>query len=341
MGFNPYKRHPMSPAQLTAYAARRRKTTFRKRIAITVVAVVAAVAVMAGGFYLWFVLSLDNALSQNSSGSTVATLKEAEPGEPFYMLVLGSDERHDERNPEVSQRSDVIILTRVDAKNRTITMLSVPRDTKYQLEDGSVVKINELYNIGGVAKAVEGVSKLAGVPISHYMVTYMSDVKNVVNELGGVEINVENEINNNDPETEENVNIMPGLQTLDGRQAQAYAIARHDVEDGSDSHRQDKIRNLVRAVIEKALDRPVLEIPSTVISLAKYLETDLRAQGIIGLAFDFFTGSGKTKIYQASAPSEGSLDEELGVWYVDSNPEGWAKVMEVIDSGGDPSTVKY
>ena len=331
----------MSTEQLVAYAAKRRRSEMIKRIAIAVVAVVAAIAAIAGAYYWWFVSSLDHALDQNRNSQALEVLAEASNGEPFYMLVLGSDERHDEKDPDVAQRTDVIMLTRVDAKNRTFTMLSVPRDTRYTLDDGSVVKINELYNIGGVQKTIEGVSKLSGVPISHYAMIYMSDVKNVVDELGGVTVNVENEINNNDPETEENVNVMPGLQTLDGREAQAYAIARHDTEDGNDSHRQDKIRNLVSAVIQKVLDRPVTDIPGTVIALAKYLETDLRAQDLIDLAVEFASGSGGATIYQASAPSEGSLDEELGAWFVNPDPEGWAKVMSVIDAGGDPATVEY
>ena len=332
----------MSTDQVLAYAREGRRSTRRKkRVAIVIAAVVAVIALAVGGYYIWFTSSLDSALNKHKDDDALMVLEKPLGSEPFYMLVLGSDERHDEHNAEASQRTDVMILTRIDAKNRQVTMLSIPRDTRYELEDGTVVKINELFNIGGVQKTIQGVSELTGVPISHYAMVYMSDCKDVVDALGGVDINVEYEINNNDPETEENVNIMPGYQRLDGRQAQAYAISRHDVDTDQDAHRQDKVRKLVEAIMDELFDRPVSEIPPLVVKIAEYVQTDLRSADIMKLAMDFGTSSEKMTVYRASGPSDGGLDESVGMWLCYENPEGWAKVVSVMDSGGDPSTVQY
>ena len=330
----------MSSEQLVAYAAKRKRSRRIKGVLIALVTAATLVVGAAGAYYLWFMSSLNGALGGDDQASQVLSKRIGD--EPFYMLLLASDSRRDEHKPNAGQQTDVMILMRVDAKNHTFTMLSIPRDTRYVQEDGSVVKMNALYNIGGVSKAIEGVSKLTGVPISHYAMVYMSDCKSIVDDLGGVEIDVPIEINNNDPETEENVNIQPGLQMLDGRQAQAFAISRHEATSGSqDAYRQSKIRTLIEAIVSKVIDRPAFEIPGTVISLAGYVETDMSAEELVDLAVEFATGSGGVKIYQASGPSEGGLDEEVGLWLCYENPEGWAEVVSVMDSGGDPSTVTY
>ena len=338
---NVYKNTAMSDAQVRAHATKHRRKAKGKRVAIVLGAVVLALVAAAGAYYLWFTLSLNNSLERNTDQEALEALSAASLDKPFYMLVMASDERRDEHNPDKSQYTDVMMLVRVDMAEKKITMLSVPRDTGYTLEDGSVVKFNELYNIGGVKKCIEGVSELTGLPISHYAMVYMSDLKEIVNSLGGVEVNVEYEINNNDPETEENVNVKPGKQTLDGREAQAFAISRHEAPGNEDAYRQGKIRQLITAIVDKVLDRPVVELPGLVVDLAQYVETDLRATDFINLAIAFATNSQGLTVYQASGPSEGDIDEATGMWLCFKNPEGWAKVVEVTDSGGDPSTVTY
>ena len=170
---------------------------------------------------------------------------------------------------------------------------------------------------------------------------YFSDCKDVVDELGGIEVDVEVGFTAKDVETREKVEIDPGLQVLDGTKARAYARNRHEAEGNQDAFRQGKIRVLLGAIIEKVLDRPAVEIPGVVISLAKYVETDLRADDLIALAMGFATNSGKMTIYQASGPSDGGINDETGLWMCYENPEGWAQVVSVMDSGADPSTVEY
>ena len=335
------KSRHMSADQLIAYSRRQRRAHRLKVAAIAVVSIIAALALVVGAYYIWFSSSLNNALNKRADSRASEVLVDRAGNDPFYMLILGSDARNDESDANTGQLTDVIVLARIDPKNRQVSMLSIPRDTRYTYDDGTAVKINSLYGRGGVAQTIQGVSKLTGAPISHYALVHMSDCKNVVDELGGVEVEVKYEINNNDPETEENVNIQPGVQTLNGRQAQAYAISRHEAQGNQDAYRQDKIRTLIGAIIQKVLDRPVAEIPGEVIVLAQYVQTDFRAEELVQLAIDFATGSGKPKIYQASGPSEGGLDESTGQWFCYENPEGWAKVMSVMDSGGDPSTVTY
>jgi len=331
----------MSNDQVRGHAAQTRQTSAGKTVAKVIGAIVLVLLLGAVGFYLWFTISLNNSLERNASKEALDALTGVAGGEPFYTLVLASDERVNEHNPNVYQYTDVMMLMRVDPNKNQVTMLSIPRDTPYELDDGTVVKMNELFAMGGVKLAIKGVSDLTNLPISHYAMVYMSDCKAVVDELGGVEIDVPIEINNDDPETDENVNVQPGLQVLDGQHAQAFAISRKEFDGNQDAYRQDKIRQLLGAIMKKVLDRPVYEIPGEVIKLAQYVDTDLRANDLIGLVVGFADSGGDITIYQGTGPTEGGIDEATGMWLCYKDPEGWAKVVSVMDSGGDPSTVEY
>ena len=272
----------------------------------------------------------------------------AEVNQPFYALLIGSDSREgsgtssraDESGD--NERSDVIILVRVDAPNRQLTMVSIPRDTPLHLDDGSVVKINEAYNIGGAAYTIEAVSELTGVPISHYGEVHFSELQTLVDNLGGVTVDVPIELSYKEALTGETVTIQPGEQTLDGQQAQIFARARHEYGTDQDANRQNSVRKLAEAIVKQILSRPVYELPGAVMSAAECVGTDMRSSDLIALATAFATGSGSVTMYNGSGPSDGDINNAAnGLWLCYENPEGWQKVMDVVDAGGDPSEVSF
>lgn len=122
------------------------------------------------------------------------------------ILMLGWDEspeRNDEsselyRDEENNFRSDVIMLLTVDFENKTVDLISVPRDTYapiYNVEGH--FKINAAFAKGGSAKgdgfnyAMNTVSALLGVPIRYYAGVNMAGMKAVVDAMGGVDYDVE------------------------------------------------------------------------------------------------------------------------------------------------------
>ena len=93
-----------------------------------------------------------------------------------------------------------------------MTLISIPRDTKVEYQ-GETMKINAAHTYGGAAGMVEAVSDLCGVDISHYAEISFDGMVQLVDALGGVEVNVPDKID--DPKAGE-MAIEPGLQTLDG-----------------------------------------------------------------------------------------------------------------------------
>ena len=105
-------------------------------------------------FGFWYVHALNKALSFDGGdySAVESVTEDVDLSQPFYMLVLGSDSREGSGtsnyapNTGDNERSDVMILLHVDASQKQLTMVSIPRDTPYTFEDGKVDKINETYN---------------------------------------------------------------------------------------------------------------------------------------------------------------------------------------------------
>ncbi len=326
----------------------RKRTRLLKRVGAVALALVLALAGVGAGYALWYSAALDGALSMggDQDASVESALVPAKAGEPFYMLVLGSDSREGSGTSNKAaesgdnQRSDVIILLRVDAASKQVTMVSVPRDTPLRLEDGSLVKINEAYNIGGAEHSIRAVSELTGVPISHYAEVHFSELQQIVDALGGVTVDVDVELSYQDALTGETVTVEPGTQTLTGQQAQIFARARHEYQTDQDAHRQNNVRSLAAAIVEAVLAKPVTELPGTVLDLAGYVGTDLRTADIVSLALGFAGGSGGMIMYSCTGPSDGAINEEAGgLWMCYEDPEGWARLMAAVDAGEDPGNI--
>ena len=331
-------------------AKRRRQRRHRKVLAV--IAIVLAVILVGGGAAFGiFAMQLDSKLALDDPSQEDAinsVLTPAELSEPFYALVIGSDSREGsgtstrEDESGDNQRSDVMILMRVDAPNHLLTMVSIPRDTPYYLEDGSIVKINEAYNMGGAAETIKAVSELTGVPIAHYAEIHFSELQTVVDNLGGVTVDVPIELSYEDALTGETVTIQPGEQTLDGQQAQIFARARHEYGDNQEAKRQSNVRQLAEAIMRKALDRPFYELPGTILGLADCVGTDLKTGDFISLARAFSGGSGELTVYSGAGPSRGDFNDAVdGLWLCYENEQGWADLMAVVDAGENPEGMDF
>ena len=333
---------PSSASIYPEVARVRRRGRTAKRVAKILGCILAVMLVGGVAYAFWFASALDKALApdEQTVDALSGILVPETAGKPYYVLVMGSDSRegnssahHDERGD--NERSDVMMLMRVDEKNRTLTMLSIPRDTPYRCKDGSYVKLNELFNAEGIASTVTAISELTGLPISHHAEVRVSGLANIVDLVGGVTVDVPIDLSYETMEHKE-VTIKAGKQTLNGEEAEIFSRARHEFEDDQDAHRQSNVRALLEGIIKKILDRPITEIPGLVLQIAEYIDTDYKTINAISLATTFSDGS--MTMYSATGPHAGDFNEATGgKWLCYLNPEGWKAIVDVVDSGEDPS----
>lgn len=136
--------------------------------------------------------------------------------EGFYnILVVGTDDD--------GTRTDTIMIARLDVKNHTVALLSVPRDTIIE-SVMPVPKINGAY--GYVGKGEKGMNNLKshlatllGFEVDGYALIKLDAFVELVDLVGGVEFNVPQRMYYSDPTQDLHIDLQPGLQKLDGERA--------------------------------------------------------------------------------------------------------------------------
>ena len=313
----------------------------RRRIVLTVLGCIFAVLLVGGGVawaYLHHTVevvdaNLKEGLDENLQDSLVKTDL---TNEPFYMLLLGTDEslqRQENLETGGTYRTDSIILARIDAKAKQVTMVSVPRDTKIELDGHGVQKINAAYAFGGSSLAVDTISSVAGVGISHFALVDMDGLKATVDALGGVEVDVPIEIN--DPDAGGHLDA--GLQTLDGDQALILCRARHayDSYGDGDGYRAADQRLVLQAIAKKMLASDPITLTNTITLLSEYVHTDLSVNDIIGLAQAMRGMDPSTSLWSATLPTEAVYEDK--VWYNIILEKPWKAMMDRVNAGLSPT----
>ncbi|WP_277423916.1 LytR family transcriptional regulator [Bacillus sp. FJAT-42376] len=163
-----------------------------------------------------------------------------EKKEPISILLMGVDERKGD-----SGRSDSLIYMTVNPNKKEMHMVSIPRDTRTEIVGHNTTdKINHAYAFGGTKMAIETVQKFLGVDVDYFIKVNMESFKQVVDTVGGVQIN------NHLAFTYEGETFEKGPITLNGEQALKYSRMRYEDPDG-DFGRQLRQRKIIEAVIAK------------------------------------------------------------------------------------------
>ncbi len=341
-------------ARYTQVAAGRKR---RRSIALGVVIAIAAAVVVGVGVAaasaVGFVNSIGNRLNENVTAETLAVLEDQQATaqslvsdwtdmSPFYMLLLGTDSSESRRTGDEAGlygdddsyfRTDTIILARIDPGEKKVTLVSIHRDTWYPI-DGVYQKINNAYSIGGVAKTIEVISEFAGVPISHYATIDMSGLAAMVDALGGVEVDVPYEID----DEEYTGHLDAGLQTLNGEQALIFARSRHAYDDygDGDRYRAAHQRLLIAAIAEKLMNSSPIDMVNAIDTVANYIDTDFTLDEIVNLALAMRGIDVENNVYSTMNPTIPTYENET--WYEIPDDDEWARIMAQVDAGEKPDS---
>ncbi|MCW2921766.1 MAG: LytR family transcriptional regulator [Thermoleophilia bacterium] len=187
-------------------------------------------------------------LVKADTAAEVATQKQLAtplPGRPTNILVIGSD--HRTGFDDTDKRSDTIMLVRLDPKQKTISMLSFPRDTYVEIPGHGEGKINDAYYEGGAALSTQTIKQLTGLDVNFVVDVDFKGFRGVVDTFGGIWVDVDHKYYTPPEADYMEIDIEPGYQLLDGRDALAFARYRHG---DSDFHRIAR-QQLVLAGLKK------------------------------------------------------------------------------------------
>jgi polyisoprenyl-teichoic acid--peptidoglycan teichoic acid transferase len=206
------------------------------------------------------------------------------------LLVLGTDEDRDNKKRITSSRSrsDTIILARFDFVNESVQMLSIPRDTRVRIpRTRGYQKINAAHAIGGADLAAETVDRLIGVEPDMTVVVDYDLLERAIDSLGGVRVDVDKRLKYDDNWGDLHIDLQPGFQTLNGKQALGFVRYRQSNKGSSDSDliRIGRQQELVQGV-KSRLKQPDawVRLPAVLDTVRNGVDGTITYQQLVALA---------------------------------------------------------
>ena len=221
------------------------------------------------------------------------------PGCPAYMesngditeiLLIGLDRRPNQKNG----RSDTMILLTLDSDNGAIKLMSLMRDMYIEIPRHGKNRINAACVYGGPELLIKTIEHNFGILIEHYVCVDFSALASVIDQIGGIEANIETKTQMkyiNGVIREDNrvlkLNLSDGLltetgvQTLTGKQAQAYA--RYRKGGRGDFDRTERQREVIIKCLDKIGCLSIVEMAKLAVENIGNVETNLTLDKIIPL----------------------------------------------------------
>jgi LCP family protein required for cell wall assembly len=202
---------------------------------------------------------------------------------PVNLLVLGYDSR-----PGDPGRSDSMMLVSFDAtvaSEPKVRLLSLQRDTWVEIPGHGYDKLNHAFAFGGVDLAKKTVEKLVDLPVDHVVLVDMQGLTKIVDSLGGVDIQVEEEMHYDDPKDTPplHIHFTKGLHHMDGRDALLYVRYRRGPD--GDFGRMKRQQQLLRALASKATQpENLLRLNSLLKATQEAISTDLTYGDLLRMA---------------------------------------------------------
>lgn len=215
-----------------------------------------------------------------------------DPGKDnITVLFLGIDDGGS-RNYGERSRTDAIMLATFNQEEKSIKLLSIPRDSYvYQPERGVKDKINHAHAYHGINGIVNTIENMLNIPVDYYVRMNFYAFIEVVDALGGIEVDVPVNIVEMDSQDRAGaIRLTKGLQIINGEEALALARTRkidNDIERGK---RQQLI---VHGIIDKATSLTSISRYGNVIdAIGNNLSTNLSLGEIMALHSYATNGSG-------------------------------------------------
>ncbi len=233
------------------------------------------------------------------------------------FVILGAQE--DEGN------TDTIILAHLDLDRRIATLVSIPRDTWVAIPHHGHQKINSAYGFGGPALSAKIVSELTGAHIDATLVVDPRGAKQLVDALGGLNVNVEETMNYDDNYGDLHIHLKKGEQFLSGGQTLEYMRFRHDAE--SDFGRMRRQQQVLHQIV-KTIGEPQnwAKIPR-IIELARKDVTTPLSDAQLRALVELYRGVPPDNVRSFTLPGRATFVGDASVVLVDDR---WAKIVGTL-----------
>ncbi|OUA89707.1 LCP family protein [Bacillus thuringiensis] len=264
----------------------------KKKIKIIISAILFVLLI--GGGYTWFLVNKASSAVRNAAHDLARGDKSDlrdKAVKPITnnvsVLIMGVDES-DVRGKEYGEaiRTDALLLATFNKDSKTVKLLSIPRDTyTYIPIEKKKDKITHAHAFGsakngkngGPQASIDAVEKLMNVPVDYFVKFNFKSFIKIVDDLGGVEVDVPVEFTEQDSnDNAEAIHLEKGVQKLNGEEALALARTRHIDSDAMRGQRQQLV---IEAILKK------LTNAGSVTKVGNIID-DINGQFVTNLTFD-------------------------------------------------------
>lgn len=239
------------------------------------------------------------------------------------VAVFGTD--------EAGRLTDVIFIAHFKSETNEVNLLSIPRDTKVEWTEEQVSvlpqrhqwvrsgKINEMTSWGGIENirplTITTIEKLLGVKIDNYVIVNLDAFRQIVDAIGGVEVEVKQRMKKDDYSQNLHIDLYPGVQVLDGEKAEQFVRFR-DYPTG-DLGRIEAQQQFLEAFAKKVLSPEILtKIPKIVPILFTSIKTDIGITEIPSY-YPYLKSFDMKQLYFNVLPGEARMEDGLSYFFVD------------------------
>jgi LCP family protein required for cell wall assembly len=248
-----------------AKKAKRSRRRWPRRLLIAVIVLALLVVGLGAGTYVY----ANYRFHQIKKIHAPHLVTEAPPGQPFNILLVGSDSRSFVKTAkEVTefgtptqqggQRSDVLIVARFVPATKEVSMMSIPRDLWVKIpgngRSSGTNRINAAFNTGPDL-LIQTIEKVLGIPINHYVAVNFTGFQAMVNALGGITMNFPDPVK----DSYSGLDVtQTGCQQVDGATSLELVRARHLYYQATGEWKYDGLSDFSRIQRQDAFFRAVL-----------------------------------------------------------------------------------
>lgn len=278
---------------------RRRKRTLIPILLGMTLAVVVTVVALLGGGYWWLHRTVNQNIQQADTytdeelavtdkndivDDIIGNLPHLTPGEVDAVVegvrniaLFGVDQEDGSVG-----RSDAMIILSIDGNNQKIKLTTLSRDSLVPIEGHGEEKLTHAWAYGQTRLALKTINQAFGMNITDYVYVNFEEFIEVINYIGGVELDVnEVELKAINYTSDKNKKLPgTGVHRLTGEQALIYARCRAD----NDTNRNARQREVLIAMYEQVRSQPINKLPETLRMVLQLCHTTLSSDDIMNIA---------------------------------------------------------
>lgn len=302
----------------------------KKFIKIFLFAFLSFTLIIASGTFIFF--------GKISKGQQVNT-KAPGANDTVNVLILGVDAKNIQNSK--GSRTDTIMIASFDPQNKVVHILSIPRDTRVIISgQKGHDKINHAHAYGGVETAINTIESFLNIDINYYIKVDYNGLAKVVDDIGGVEVDVPMNMKYSDPYADPplKIDLKKGKQILDSDKALQFVRFRKGYSD-QDLGRIDAQHTFIRALADKLLGpRTILVLPKLLETFSNYVETNIPPSVITAYSFKAATIK-KDNITINTIPGESKLIHSIW-YYIPNNRAIKEMVSEMSNSSSNDNAIE-